>query len=107
MNSKKWPLAVVALGLGIASAGAIAQGSAADEIARYRAMLADGNPAELVVARGEELWKTKRGPKNVSLEQCDFGLGAGVLKGAYAQMPRYFADADQVMDSSRGSSGAW
>ena len=98
MNSKKWPIAVAALGLAISSAGAIAQGSTADEIARYRAMLADGNPAELVVARGEELWKTKRGPKNVSLEQCDFGLGAGVLKGAYAQMPRYFADADQVMD---------
>ena len=61
-------------------------------------MLQDGNPAELVVARGEELWKAKRGPKNVSLEQCDLGLGAGVVKGAYAQMPRYFADADQVMD---------
>ena len=53
-------------------------------------------PAELMVARGEEIWKTKRGPKNVSLEQCDLGIGPGVIKGAYAQMPRYFADADQV-----------
>jgi sulfur-oxidizing protein SoxA len=25
-------------------------------------------------------------------------MGPGVVKGAYAQMPRYFADADQVMD---------
>jgi L-cysteine S-thiosulfotransferase len=75
-----------------------AQTSAADEIARYRQMLQDGNPAELVVARGEDLWKTKRGPKGASLEQCDLGLGAGVVRGAYAQLPRYFADADQVMD---------
>ncbi len=73
-------------------------GSAADEIARYRAMLADGNPAELVEAQGEELWKAKRGTKNVSLAQCDLGLGAGVVKGAYAQLPRYFADANRVMD---------
>jgi L-cysteine S-thiosulfotransferase len=89
---------VAAMALGLACASAQAQGSAQDEIARYRAMLQDGNPAELVVARGEELWRTKRGPKNVSLEQCDFGLGAGVIKGAYAQVPRYFQDADQVMD---------
>jgi sulfur-oxidizing protein SoxA len=33
-----------------------------------------------------------------TLEACDFGLGAGVVKGAYAQLPRYFADADRVMD---------
>ena len=38
------------------------QKSAADAIAEYRAMLADGNPAELFEARGEEMWKTKRGP---------------------------------------------
>jgi sulfur-oxidizing protein SoxA len=98
MNMHRGLTAAAALILVCATASALAQGSATDEIARYRAMLADGNPAELVVARGEELWKTRRGPKNVSLEQCDFGLGQGVLKGAYAQMPRYFADADQVMD---------
>jgi len=98
MNGKILAGMLAAAVLGIASAGAVAQGSAQDEIARYRAMLQDGNPAELVVARGEELWKTKRGPKNASLEQCDLGLGPGVVKGAYAQLPRYFADADQVMD---------
>lgn len=89
---------VVATVLAAAAHSASAQGNAADGIARYRQMLQDGNPAELVVARGEELWKLKRGPKQVSLEQCDLGLGAGVVKGAYARLPRYFADADQVMD---------
>lgn len=59
----------------------------------------DANPALLVIDRGEELFKEKRGPKNASLEQCDFGLGAGVLKGAYAQLPRYFKDTDKVQDA--------
>ena len=97
---KKQTLAtiVAAVVLGGACASALAQGSAAEGIARYREMLQDGNPAELTVARGEEIWKAKRGPKNVSLEQCDLGIGPGVIKGAYAQLPRYFADADQVMD---------
>ncbi|MEZ5659258.1 MAG: sulfur oxidation c-type cytochrome SoxA [Burkholderiaceae bacterium] len=67
-------------------------------IEKYREMLQDGNPAELTVWRGEELWSTKRGPKNASMEQCDLGKGAGVVEGAAAEMPRYFADTDQVMD---------
>lgn len=67
-------------------------------IEQYREMLQDGNPAELNALKGEELWKKPRGPKNASLEQCDLGLGAGVVKGAYAQLPRWFADTDQVMD---------
>jgi len=77
---------------------ALGQGSTVDEIAKYRAALQDGNPAELWEARGEDLWKQPRGPKNVSLEKCDLGQGAGVVKGAYAQLPKYFADADRVMD---------
>ena len=76
---------------------AIAQ-SAADEIARYRELLQDGNPAELWEARGEGSWQEKRGPNNVSLEKCDLGKGAGVVRGAYAELPRYFADARRVMD---------
>ena len=68
-------------------------------IDEYRAMLADGNPAELIEARGEGLWKQPRGPLNASLEKCDLGLGAGVVKNAYAQLPRYFADADRVLDA--------
>jgi sulfur-oxidizing protein SoxA len=72
--------------------------SAVDEIAKYRQQLQDGNPAELWEARGQELWKQKRGPKNASLEACDLGKGPGVVKGAYAELPRYFVDADRVMD---------
>jgi sulfur-oxidizing protein SoxA len=74
------------------------QKSAVDDIARYRELLQDGNPAELWELRGETLWKTKRGPKNASFEQCDLGKGPGVVKGAYASLPKYFADADRVMD---------
>jgi sulfur-oxidizing protein SoxA len=77
---------------------AIGQGSAVDEIAKYRQALQEGNPAELWEARGEGLWKQPRGPNKVPLERCDLGQGAGVVKGAYAQLPRYFADADRVMD---------
>ncbi|WP_428424886.1 sulfur oxidation c-type cytochrome SoxA [Methylibium sp.] len=82
-----------------ASCAAVAQQkSAADGIAEYRAMLADGNPAELFEAKGEELWKKKRGPKNTSLEQCDLGKGPGVVKGAFVELPRYFADTARVQD---------
>ncbi len=72
--------------------------SSTDEIAKYREMLADGNPAELWEMRGQELWKKKNGPNQQSLEQCDLGKGPGVTKGAYAELPRYFKDADKVMD---------
>jgi sulfur-oxidizing protein SoxA len=68
------------------------------EIEKYRQALADGNPADLWEARGENLWKQKRGPKNASLEQCDIGLGAGVVKGAYTVLPKYFEDTDKVED---------
>jgi sulfur-oxidizing protein SoxA len=77
---------------------ALAQTNTGDEIAKYRAALQDGNPAELWEARGEALWKEPRGPRHVSLEHCDLGLGPGVVKGAYAHLPRYFADADRVQD---------
>ena len=56
------------------------------------------NPAYWLAEEGETLFKTPRGPKNVSLEGCDFGKGPGVLEGAYVEMPRYFADAGRVMD---------
>ena len=71
------------------------------EFEKFREVLEDANPAELFEAKGEELWKTKRGPKNASLEQCDLGLGPGVVKGAYVQLPRYFADTGKVMDAER------
>jgi len=84
--------------LAAAVAGAAWAQSAVDEIAKYRQQLQDGNPADLWEARGEDLWKQKRGPKNASLQACDLGKGPGVVKGAYAELPRYFADADRVMD---------
>lgn len=74
------------------------QKSAADGIAEYRAMIADGNPAELFEAKGEGLWQQKRGPKNVSLEQCDLGKGPGVVKGVFVELPRWFADTGRVQD---------
>src|SRR4051812_15154461 len=72
--------------------------STAQAIDEYRAMLADGNPAELFDAKGEALWKQKRGPKNASLEACDLGKGPGVVKGAFVELPRYFADTGKVQD---------
>src|ERR1035437_7964336 len=89
-------LAVCSLSLSLASS--VRAQSTADGIAKYRQMLADDNPAELAVAKGEELWKTARGPKNVSLLSCDLGVGPGVVKGAYVQTPRYFADTGRVQD---------
>ncbi|MBS1143317.1 MAG: diheme cytochrome SoxA (sulfur oxidation) [Proteobacteria bacterium] len=70
----------------------------ADELAKYREALADGNPADLLEVKGEGLWSEKRGPKNASLEQCDLGQGPGKLEGAYAALPKYFKDTNKVMD---------
>jgi sulfur-oxidizing protein SoxA len=89
---------LVALAAAASALAAQAQPSAADGIARYRQMLADGNPAELFEAKGEGLWKGKRGPKNASLETCDLGLGPGVVKGAFVELPRWFADTQRVQD---------
>ncbi len=90
----------IAAALAVALSGAAhAQGkSAADGIAEYRKMLEDGNPAELFEAKGEDLWKRKRGPKNASLERCDLGKGPGVVKGVFVTLPRYFADTGRVQD---------
>lgn len=77
---------------------AFAQKSAIQSIEEYRAMLQDGNPADLFEAKGEDLWKQKRGPKNVSLEKCDLGKGSGVVKGAFVELPRYFPDTNKVQD---------
>ncbi len=93
-------MSVTALALAwMASVGAAAQTkSASDGIAEYRKMLEDGNPAELFEAKGEILWKAVRGPKQATLQGCDLGLGAGVVKGAWVQMPRWFADTGRVQD---------
>lgn len=89
----------VLLALGcLAATSAVAQKSATQSIEEYRAMLADGNPAELFEAKGEDLWKSKRGPKNASLEACDLGKGPGVVKGAFVELPRWFPDTKRVQD---------
>ena len=72
--------------------------STSDEIAKYREMIADGNPSELYEMAGEELWKKPAGPKNISLEQCDLGMGPGVVDGAAARLPKYFKDTNRVQD---------
>jgi len=53
------------------------------------------NPGLLDADRGEGLWKTAAGPNKVSLEKCDLGKGAGVVDGAFAELPRFFADGRQ------------
>jgi sulfur-oxidizing protein SoxA len=82
----------------LAAAWAAQAQDSTKEIQRYRQMITEGSPAELFELEGEALWKKPQGPKNVSLEKCDLGRGPGVLKGAYARLPRYFKDADRVMD---------
>ncbi len=96
----KFQLAPVALVLGglMAAGAAHAQDATAEGIAKYREMLQDGNPAELFEMKGEELWKQKRGPKNVSLEQCDLGKGPGVINGVFVELPRFFKDTGRVQD---------
>jgi L-cysteine S-thiosulfotransferase len=50
------------------------------------------------IARGQHLWMQRRGPRHASLEECNLGLGAGRVVGTFAHLPRYFADANKVMD---------
>jgi L-cysteine S-thiosulfotransferase len=80
------------------TAGAALGQDAKKEIQKYQQMIAEGSPAELYELEGEALWKKPQGPNSVSLEKCDLGMGPGVLKAAYARLPRYFRDADRVMD---------
>ena len=92
-------VAAVLLVAGVWAAGPLAAATDSEkEIEKYREMLRDGNPGELWEMKGEQLFRQKRGPKNASLERCDFGLGPGKLDGAYAQLPRYFADSGRVED---------
>jgi sulfur-oxidizing protein SoxA len=96
---------VLAMVAAMAAAGPWSQARAqtpdptAAEFDKFREIMEQDNPAELFEVKGEELWRARRGPNNASLEQCDLGLGPGVVKGAYARMPRYFADVDRVMDA--------
>ncbi|MSQ57935.1 MAG: sulfur oxidation c-type cytochrome SoxA [Limnohabitans sp.] len=94
----KKTFALLSVSLLLATPIAMAQKTASQGIDEYRAMLQDGNPADLFEAKGEDLWKQKRGPKNASLEKCDLGKGAGVVKGVFVELPKYFADTNRVQD---------
>lgn len=88
--------------MSLAGGSALAQQDTVErELEKYRKMMRDdpwSNPANLDADRGEALWKTPAGTKKASLEGCDLGKGPGKVEGAFAELPRYFADADRVMD---------
>lgn len=88
----------LAIVLALSTLSAMAQKTASQGIDEYRAMLQDGNPSELFEAKGEDLWKQKRGPKNATLEKCDLGKGPGVIKGVFVELPRFFADTQRIQD---------
>lgn len=100
MNTSRLTRMILVLALAVSGAAQAADNAASDsdKIEAYREMISDGNPAEFDEMRGEELWKKPAGPKNASLEKCDLGKGAGVVKGAYAALPRYFKDTKKVQD---------
>ena len=100
MNSMQRAALALAGASALAAMAALAQqaSSTEKEIERYREQVSEENPAELWEARGEDLWKQKRGPKQASLERCDIGLGPGVVKGAYTVLPKYFPDTGRVQD---------
>jgi sulfur-oxidizing protein SoxA len=100
MNSSNVCKVILVLALATSYAAVAAEGeiSDSDRIAKYREMISDGNPADFDEMAGEELWKKPGGPKQASLEKCDLGKGAGVVMGAYAELPRYFKDTDKVQD---------
>ncbi|MGE3849766.1 MAG: sulfur oxidation c-type cytochrome SoxA [Gammaproteobacteria bacterium] len=94
---RRW---LTCLGLAVALVGGTARADDGTEQAleEYRDMFGDENPAELWELRGEQLWTEKRGPGQADLTACDLGLGPGVVAGAYAQLPRWFADTGRVED---------
>ena len=97
-NRTGWKYWLLAASMLLAWNVSHAEDTSENAIAEYRAMFGDENPAELWQIRGEELWRQKRGPKNADLSGCDLGHGAGVVEGAYAELPRWFADTQRVQD---------
>ena len=96
MKKKRGTSLILSAALCLAIApSALAQGN---DLSVGRKMLMEDNPGELWIDQGKALFLQKRGPKNASLEQCDFGMGPGKLEGAAVRLPRYFADTDRVED---------
>lgn len=98
MRNRIGACSALLLAAALAAGPLLAASDSEKEIEKYREMLREGNPGELWEMKGEQLFTQKRGPKNASLEKCDFGLGPGKLEGAYAQLPRYFSDTGRVED---------
>jgi sulfur-oxidizing protein SoxA len=98
VNPIQRAVSLVCAACALAAFGVHAQSSTEQEIEKYRQQVGEENPAELWEMRGEALWKEARGPKHASLEQCDIGLGPGVVKGAYTMLPKYFPDTGKVQD---------
>jgi sulfur-oxidizing protein SoxA len=98
MGCRRAVLAAAAMLAALVAAAAGEPDRTSEAIAKYREMLDEANPAEFDEARGAQLWKTPRGPRQVSLERCDLGKGPGVVKGVYAELPRLFADSGRVQD---------
>ena len=88
-------LALSAVAFLVVAPPVMAQGN---DLSVGRKMLVEDNPGELWIDQGKDLFYQKRGTKNTSLEQCDFGMGPGKLEGAAVRLPRYFADTDRVED---------
>jgi sulfur-oxidizing protein SoxA len=109
MISRSWGARGLAAGLMLAVAGSVAPVAAQQDadtergLEQYRRMLKEdpwSNPALLDADRGEVLWAAKKGPQSKSLaETCDLGKGVGKVDGAFAELPRFFADVGRVMDT--------
>ncbi|MGI0028584.1 MAG: sulfur oxidation c-type cytochrome SoxA, partial [Nitrososphaera sp.] len=69
--------AAILMAISLAAWGAAPALAQSDALEIGRKMLAEDNPGELWIERGKALFHAKRGPKGVSLEQCDFGFGPG------------------------------
>ena len=101
MKAKLLIVTLICGALTVTMQRAVAQDDTERAVEKYRQMLKEdpwSNPGMLDVDRGETLWRTPAGPNNVSLERCDLGKGPGVVDGAFAELPRYFADVGKVMD---------
>ena len=73
--------ATLALTIGMSAPLVAHAQSAADQLQEYRAMLADGNPAELYEMEGEELWVKAMGPKTHRSKNVIWVLGLVWSKG--------------------------
>ena len=101
-------LAAVASAVALVVGVAFAQTSAVDEIAKYRAALQDGNPAELWEARGEGLWKAPRGPNKIVARKVRPGSRARRGQGRVRAVAALLSPTPTASwTSKRGSSGAW